>query len=37
MVIHEMCHLIHLNYSKGFYELESEMMPDWEKWKLRLE
>ena len=37
VVIHELCHLIHHNHSMAFYDLQSKVMPDWEKWKLRLE
>ncbi len=37
VVIHELCHLIHPNHSKEFYELQTEIMPEWMKWKLRLE
>lgn len=37
VVIHELCHLIQPNHSSEFYKLQSEMMPDWEKWKMRLE
>lgn len=37
VVLHELCHLVHPNHSKEFFELQSSMMPDWEKWKLRLE
>ncbi len=37
VITHELCHLIHPNHSRGFYTLQSEMMPEWERWKLRLE
>lgn len=37
VVIHELCHMVHYNHSAGFYRLQSRVMPDWEKWKLRLE
>ena len=37
VVTHELCHLIHPNHSKEFYQLQTEIMPDWKKWKLRLE
>ena len=37
VIIHELCHLIYPTHSKEFYALQSKMMPDWEKWKRRLE
>ena len=37
VVIHELCHLIHHNHNKAFYELQEKIMPDWKKWKERLE
>ncbi len=37
VIIHELCHLIHHNHTRAFYELQSAMMPDWKKWKERLE
>lgn len=37
VVIHELCHLIHHNHSTAFFDLQVKVMPDWEKWKLKLE
>ena len=37
VIVHELCHLIHHNHTKAFYELQVSMMPDWKKWKERLE
>ena len=37
VVIHELCHLIHHNHNKAFYELQEKMIPDWKKWKEKLE
>ncbi|MFP4526015.1 MAG: M48 family metallopeptidase [Bacteroidales bacterium] len=37
VIIHELCHLIHPTHSKDFYALQTKMMPDWKKWKFRLD
>jgi predicted metal-dependent hydrolase len=37
VIIHELCHLIHRNHTKKFIELQAELMPSWEKWKMTLE
>ncbi len=37
VIIHELCHLIYPNHNKKFFRLLSSLMPDWEKWKERLE
>ena len=37
VIIHELCHLVHHNHTRAFYELQDIIMPDWKKWKNRLE
>ncbi len=37
VIVHELCHLIHHNHSSEFYKLQNKMMPNWEKWKNKLE
>lgn len=36
VVMHEFCHFIHPNHSKHFYELLTELMPDWKQRKILL-
>ncbi|PLX05345.1 MAG: metal-dependent hydrolase [Marinilabiliales bacterium] len=37
VIIHELCHLVHHNHTGKFIELQTKEMPDWEKWKEKLE
>ncbi|KAB5487634.1 M48 family metallopeptidase [Flagellimonas hadalis] len=37
VIIHELCHLVHHNHTRAFYALQEAIMPDWKKWKERLE
>lgn len=37
VIIHELCHLVHHNHNKDFYNLLNTISPNWEKWKEKLE
>ncbi len=37
VIIHEMCHLIHPNHGKEFYNLQNKLNPNWNRWKSKLE
>lgn len=37
VIIHELCHLVHHYHTNKFFELQTREMPDWERWKLKLE
>lgn len=37
VILHELCHLVHKNHTATFFKLQGEEMPDWEKWKEKLE
>ncbi len=37
VIAHELTHLVHHNHTKAFYELLESEMPDWKRWKERLE
>ena len=37
VIIHELCHLVHRDHTQKFIDLQTKEMPDWEKWKNKLE
>lgn len=37
VILHELCHVVHPDHSKSFYSHLESLMPDWKRWKLRLE
>jgi predicted metal-dependent hydrolase len=37
VIVHELCHLVHHDHTQKFLNLQSKEMPDWEKWKEKLE
>ncbi len=37
VVIHELCHLVHHDHGSQFYRLHDKVMPDWRRWKEKLE
>ncbi len=37
VIIHELCHLVHHDHTSKFFDLQTKEMPDWQKWKMKLE
>lgn len=37
VITHELCHLVHRDHTKAFFELLEAEMPDWKRWKEKLE
>lgn len=37
VIIHELCHLVHHDHTQKFIDLQTKVMKDWEKWKMKLE
>ena len=37
VITHELCHLLHRDHTRAFYDLLSFEMADWERWKNKLE
>ena len=37
VIVHELCHLLHLNHGKAFYGLLESILPDWKRRKQKLE
>ena len=37
IITHELCHLVYYNHSSKFLALQTKEMPDWNKWKNKLE
>ncbi len=37
VIVHELCHLIYRDHNQKFFDLQTKEMPDWEKWKMKLE
>jgi predicted metal-dependent hydrolase len=37
VIVHELCHLVHLNHSTAFFELLEKLLPNWRETKDKLE
>ena len=36
VLLHECCHLLVGDHSQAFYDLQSRLLPDWQRWKMEL-
>ena len=36
VLLHECCHLLVGDHSQAFYDLQTRLLPDWERWKAEL-
>ena len=37
VIVHELCHLVHQDHTKAFFDLQEREFPEWKKWKTKLE
>lgn len=37
VIVHELCHLIHHDHTKAFFDQQEKEFPEWKKWKTKLE
>ncbi|MEO2071318.1 MAG: SprT family zinc-dependent metalloprotease [Zunongwangia sp.] len=37
VIVHELCHLVHQDHTKAFFDLQQREFPEWKKWKDKLE
>lgn len=37
VIVHELCHLVHRDHTKVFFDLQQKEFPEWKKWKSKLE
>ena len=37
VITHELCHLVERDHNQAFFDLQTKEMPDWKKWKDKLE
>lgn len=37
VIVHELCHLVHGDHTKAFFDLQQKEFPEWKKWKRKFE